>query len=892
MLLLTRRRSPQAVTEATSDKYVQAKSPNIPGVNLPDDYDPRIRGSVVHDFSAPRPGHSGLNISLGDFKSNRDSRGTNQHGLSPNQTSTVVSEEDSPSSLEREHTPIFKEHFDDDVGLEQSRHEEMAKHGAPAFMYQLSLKESYLEPDSSSLPPFARNLPTRLSKAAEGAYPASSHSSQPPLEVVLEASLPDDRLAENSSKSSPPLSPPKARSRASSSTDSPFQSAGIPKRLKSNASRFSFDLAGVGSSAQEKLLEERHRQKAKRESCESGTSGGSDMGDARNEADDDDGGYFDYDDMDDDENLEERIPGVNADVDSPLVPLSLRIIHDSHHPSPIESSFASPTGLVSTGLSSTGTPTESIDQPSYLQQEPTNPSRSSTTSKDTNFKLQPCHASGGAVDLRRSSLSIQTTDVSNIQLAGLPSRNNIDDDDLYFDDGIIEDLDGREDRAFDESVFDDDTSRIYGLPLRDLKPLSETTKLDKAQDRRNLQETHFLPSAQAIHSDAEVSSAEIKSRDFSFEHNREAYPAFSHAAGLTEDNLAAYHDALAFAANQAALNGEFNRRQSLVPLSQDGTLNEIDSAPGMTPDDGRASQEINVLCYGQGVDDPEDFNFDDDLSDDPIIAAANAEALENDDDGFYGQEFGFFARGTGSAEYANGGYFGPRGVEGIGRSYSGRVNFQEPSLTPITERSEWSNRNSAISLAMHGYAQPMQPTLSSPGLAQLADMMAREEDNMSLSALMKLRRGAWGGSSTSLQSSSGSQISGSPINFFPNNPSSSVPVTINPTSSTFSLASSNGLTSSDSDASPSSPTITIATHTLPAAAPALSRSEGSPVHPPSLHPKSPAMGHSRNSSGAESVSYLHEKDGEGGRWVMEKRRLGEGGKVEVLGREVLQEGMI
>lgn len=893
MSLLTRRRSPQAVTEATSDKYVQAKSPNIPGVNLPDDYDPRIRGNVVHDFSAPRPGHSGLNISLGDLKGNRDSRGPNQHGVSPNLNSTSVSEEDSPSSMEREHTPIFKEHFDDDVGLEQSRHEEMAKQGAPAFMYQLSLKESYLEPDSSSLPPFARNLPTRLSKAAEGAYPASSHSSQPPLEVVLEASLADDRLAENSSKSSPPLSPPKARSRASSSTDSPFQSAGIPKRLKSNASRFSFDLAGVGSSAQEKLLEERHRQKAKRESRESGTSGGSDMSDARNEADDDDVRYSDYDDMDDDDGLEERIPGVNADVDGPLMPLSLQIIHNSHHPSPIESSLVSPTGLVSTSLNSTDTPSESIDQPFGSVVSPTNPSRSSTTSKDTNFKLQPCHASGDAVDLRSSSHSIQTNDVSNIQLAGLPSRHNVDDDDLYFDDGMIEDLDGREDQAFDESVFDDDTSRIYGLPLRDLKPLSETTKIGRAQDRRNLQGNYSPPSAQVVQgSDAEVSSARIRSRDSSVEHNREVYPAFSHAAGLTEDNLAAYHDALAFAANQAALNGEFNRRQSLVPLSQDGNINEIDSAPGMTPDDGRASQEINGLYYSQGVDDPEDFNFDDDLSDDPIIAAANAEALENDDDGFYGQEFGFFARGTGSAEYANGGYFGPRGVEGIGRSFSGRVNLQEPSLTPITERSEWSNRNSAISLAMHGYAQPMQPTLSSPGLAQLADMMAREEDNMSLSALMKLRRGAWGGSSTSLQSSSGSQISGSPINFFPNNPSSSVPVAINPTSSTFSLASSNGLTSSDSDCSPSSPTITIATHTLPAAAPALSRSEGSPVHPPSLHPKSPAKGHSRNSSGAESVSYLHEKDRDGGRWVMEKRRLVEGGKVELLGREVLQEGMI
>ena len=901
MSLLTRRRASQAVTEATSDKYFQARSSNIPGMNLPDDYDPRIRGNVVHDFSAPRPGPSvsskGLNISAAELKNNRDSRGAAQHNTTPNLKSAPVPEAESPSSLERQHTPIFKEHFDDDVGLEQSRHEEMTKQGSPAFMYQLSLKESYLDPDSSSLPPFARNLPTRLSKAVEGTYPASSHSSQPHLEVVLETSLPDNPSVENSSKSSPPISPPKARSRASSSTDSPFHSAGLPKRLKSDASRFSFDLAGVGSSAQEMLLEEKHRQKANRESHESGTSGGSDISDARNDADDD-GGYFEYDDTDDD-GLEEKIPGVNADDDDLLIPTSLKPLQNSHYLSPIESSFTSPTGLLNTGLAPSNTPHESKDQTFGIvvaqtspDQGPNNPSRSSTTSNETNFKPQPRHASGDQAKLRNSSRSVKAGDFSNTQLAGLPTRHNAEDDDLYFDDGMIEDLENSDDQAFDESVFDDDTSRVYGLPLRDLKPRSETAKTNEARDKSSPPENGPFPAQGIRNSEAEVGSARITSRDSFVEYNREAHLSYSHAAGLTKDNLAAYHDALAFATNQAALNGEFNHRQSLPPPSQDGNLNEIDSAPGMTPDDGRASQEISGLCYGQGIDDIEDFSFDDDLSDDPIIAAANAEALENDDDGFYGQEFGFFARGTGSAEYVNGGYFGPGGVEGIGRSHSGRVYFQEPSLTPITERSEWSNRNSAISLAVHGYAQPMQPTLSSPGLAQLADMMSREEDSMSLSALMKLRRGAWGGSSTSLQSSSGSQVSGSPLNLFPNNSGSSAPAAINPAGSTFSLASSNGFTSSDSDASPSSPTITVATHTLPAAAPAPSRSEDSPVRPPSSPLKCPAKGHSRNNSGAESVSYVHEKDGEGGRWVVEKRRLVEGGKMEVLGREVLQEKMI
>jgi hypothetical protein len=154
----------------------------------------------------------------------------------------------------------------------------------------------------------------------------------------------------------------------------------------------------------------------------------------------------------------------------------------------------------------------------------------------------------------------------------------------------------------------------------------------------------------------------------------------------------------------------------------------------------------------------EDFNYDDNddlLYDDPIIAAANAEALENDDEGFYGHEFGFYAQAyANGSELTNGGYFGPRGTEGISRTHSGRGKFREPSLTPITERSEWSTRNSIISVNAHGVAHSNQ-SVSSPGLAQLVDLNSLE-DEMSLSALMKLRRDAWGGSNGSLRSRSAS----------------------------------------------------------------------------------------------------------------------------------------
>ena len=49
-----------------------------------------------------------------------------------------------------------------------------------------------------------------------------------------------------------------------------------------------------------------------------------------------------------------------------------------------------------------------------------------------------------------------------------------------------------------------------------------------------------------------------------------------------------------------------------------------------------------------------------------------------------------------------------------------------------------------------------------------------------------------------------------------------------------------------------------------------------------------ASGHSRNSSGAESVSYKEE----GGKWVLEKRRVGDGGEVEVVGRTFVEGGRI
>jgi hypothetical protein len=169
---------------------------------------------------------------------------------------------------------------------------------------------------------------------------------------------------------------------------------------------------------------------------------------------------------------------------------------------------------------------------------------------------------------------------------------------------------------------------------------------------------------------------------------------------------------------------------------------------------------------------------DDDFDDDAIIAEANADALANDSDGFYGQEFGFYSapvtlpqHGHGHHvastspkpltdenlfQYANGGFFGPAG--GVNRSASGRMVSREPNLTPITERSEYSNRNSIMSLAVlpgvgsAGGAPSSAGQMQSPGLAELA-MMSDDDPNMSMSALLRLRSKTFGGSKASLHSS-------------------------------------------------------------------------------------------------------------------------------------------
>ena len=904
MSLLARRRSSQAVLEmSNNERHTQQKILNAPGMRLPDDYDPRIRGKVVHDFSAPRPVRNFSANDAATFGTKsvkmQEPRENIQQRFSAYENRSLQ-DEDSPSSNEREHTPIFKEHFEDDVEpwhSEQGGPIGVTKVRSPAFMYQVSLTES--DRDASSLPPFARNLPVDLSSVGNQVEEISPPSTAP-LETVTEFPSPEGLIDQESARSSPPTSPPKTRSRAQSKTDTTFQTAGLPKHFKSNASRFSFDLAGVGSANQEKLLEDKHRQNAARKGRASVESGIFD-GEEYREVDEED---YNYSDMDDDEGLEEKIPGINADAEEQSTSATQQAIEDFRFVSTTRSSIISPVSPMSTAFTSPDTPRDIQGQPiafalSNTYPEPKNNRErpvSDNSSKSYKHSSDSCPVSMSA-DAAKSGPSVHSLlpeTTPTLKILGSFKHQNYPEDDMYFDDGIIEDMDKEDGPAFDESVFDDDTSSLYGKPLRDLKPRTAVNSPPGMGDEPQVYKNYPLKQSEEDKSSSSMNQHQSGPNINTLAHERSSSetdqtvrPIFSQTAGLTQDNLAAYHDALAFAANQADLKGKFARQDSLEsPLDEE--LLAV-----MVHHDGTKSQELNGFPSG----DAEIFDFDDQLEDDPIIAAANAEALENDDEGFYGQEFGFFAHATGSeeAQYANGGYFGARGIEGVQRSHSGRVNFQEPSLTPITERSEWSHRNSMIALAMHGYPQATQ-TIPPTGLVQLADMIHIEDDNMSLSALMKLRRSAWNGSNASLQSSAGSQNSLSPLNYIsPISPASVVNASSLAASSRYSLVSSNGI-ASDDDNSPSSPTITLQTQGLVMApymqAEKSSSSEGSSNVRRSVVGAAPAAkSHRRSSSGTESVSYVKEV-GDEGRWVLEKRRLGEGGQVEVFGREIVEGGRI
>lgn len=869
MSLLARRRASQ--NQKLDDVNLSIKTLSVPA--LPDNFDPSIRGKVVHDFSAPRTRrlYSSNDVGSIDSPTLRSRYGSDPSRINESPNPRVVSS-GTPSVP---HSPMFTEHFQDDrPSLQPER---------TGYLHNItSLGTSKGSQEPENVPAFARKLPSTVPQP--GVKPRNDLSDK--------ENLPLPPPGEPSP--TPPTPPPKTT--PSPKFDMPPPAA-LPKHMASTSSRFSFQISGADSSAQEKLLEEKHKQhEATRKSI---------VPDVGEDEDD----YANYD-FDADDGFEEKIPGVNADFDDDEV-------FDMPEGNALEARYAAPQAEEDPPAEASATTNQRQSlhgfhfTPQSMTFSPTSTHNGSqpTPRDGDGFVIgladsrEPAHDDQPHVDSKAEVVDaglISMFDGLGITTSGARQRRSqqlsrpqgqvFDDEDLYFDDGEFEDVEADiSGAAFDEQIFDDDTGRIRDIPAQNARNYEaarhmagfdgEVKLVDPWDDqviKRASQESDRrsgLKRESPASADAQLVNQESSTQN-------------SHVAGLTETNLAAYHDALALAANQAAADGKFDRKVSFSQTSDDSAQSRLDnSQQGVISDESRFSNN-----FSSAIAEDDGFPFDDDLADDPMIAEANAEALENDDDGFYGQEFGFYARShaKGNAELVNGGYFAERGSNGIKRSHSGKANFQEPSLTPITERSEWSTRNSVVSLQLPGGVPTSAQSLPSPGIAQLLELDSPGyDDDMSFSALMKLRGRTFGGSSSSVNSL-GSAHPTSPLAHVSSHPFAQPDMGLGRLSSSMpGRSSSTGIPESEEeDEEYDRLTLTQNTPRKKLSEPlAFTSQEELPSSPASFGGGEKRKAHhSRNSSGAESVSYARDTDG---RWVLERRRTDEGSGTEFVDREYI-----
>lgn len=755
MSLLMRRRSGQTLDPLADESLVSHRSPSVVPP-MPDNYDPSIRGHIVHDFNAPRL--------------NRNFSYNNAYGS--DQTQQEVGRV-SPPKIDREHTPVFHEHFDDDTSYEESqaaiRAEQLAN---PGFLARNSVQLPPLGPSPPPPPPLPKDSPPVSPQPSAPPPPRPSFnaadSGSTVLSPVMEAPDQMDASAEATPrKRKSTKTPPPSRSRATSLTDPSFQSAGLPSHFTSRASRFSFQISGGSDSAQEAILEERHKQKAAEKASKQ-------VRISTNTVEDD---YDDYgmDDYDMDGGFEEEIPMLGEEddfgglgdqsMDAGINNFDFSSLSTQPNLGP-SMSPSNPMGQLQTPIDTDGNPIGFAMSDVQLQQYQQATSTGQLGNRETLAGEVWTADLTGLLHTAGEASELHVNEYTHGGLGG-NSKQSPDDidlgDDMYFDDGLIGEQDEADAAEFDESVFDDPDGPLYD---RKMKPPPAEQVLTASSSHQ----PGFLSSETGYEADDDTMTRHLDPSEPSLVHET----SVSHQTAVPDfNNMEAYHSALADAATRAEAAGRFTRKASVEvgqPSSDVENMSFLsDSRPSLVPDDGRFSLGTDGFppeddVFGMSshfVDDYDYSDYDSNLEDDPMIAAANAEALAFDDEGFYGQEFGFYASAVGDSPNAWGGFFGP---SGIGRTVSGRNAVREPNLTPITERSEYSTRNSFISL--NHFRDGQQP-LQSPGLAQLARMSPYdwpEEEGMSLETLMKLRKGAFGGSVASLPgSASNSPRNSSPI---------------------------------------------------------------------------------------------------------------------------------
>lgn len=698
---------------------------DVPAMKLPEDYDPRIKGNVVHDFNAPRPKR---NYTTGDLPSMAEQspplEEQAQIGARTGATPTPQTGDEPGSEQQRrekEHLPIFVEDFadvqDEESGSSAVQRESLANSSFLARMSQqlnfnaLGLSEAS-PPGQSTTPspesPHHRHA--RSSKTDASSYRISSDQS------TIQSSVSNETKA-----TSPPQSPPRGQSRTSSTLDPPFNPQLTLKHEKSSASqasRFSFQLNSDRCVAQEKALEEKHNERAATK-----VSKHVSLADSRFEELEEDNAD-DYDVLDDG-GYEEQIPGVNADAGD-------------------DDMF-----LLSSPRSRLSLPVHAVETPR------TGPSTSESAPPDDSMENKCDRPAEQALKHNYTFTDLEATPRSRpdpLHRAFIGRSSSTDD--LYFDDGIIDGSSPDDQNDFDEAAaFDSPVQSLF-----DQKPdlRSSDSKTSRRKHPGTISglpkiSTQDLDKSSRTRSSSTADQLQVGSGQGFVHRQKESFEKLSNPTG----SLHAYHSALANATSRAAKDGKFERQSSILTASSKYSDDVDDKGIPVQDED-----ETKTITLPQKPTDddggiPDDFSDDEDL----MVAEANAEVLASEEAEFYGREFGFYqASSTGDAASYHGGVFSE--LERA-RSNAGQNISREPNLTPITERSEYSTRNSFISLAGPPSALPSSTTrerdnpFSSPALKDLAANVGLDDDDMTLSQLMKLRKETFGTSGSNRSSIAG-----------------------------------------------------------------------------------------------------------------------------------------
>jgi hypothetical protein len=446
----------------------------------------------------------------------------------------------------------------------------------------------------------------------------------------------------------------------------------------------------TGAAKQERLLEERHRLREQ----ERKTSDGPADGDARFDDFDE---YSDYDAMMDDDGLEERIPGVNADYDYE----DEEDLEAAMDPDNDQENFAGFVFQRSNPASSLVSPRTPGMLPTprdangkvigFAMTKDTTPTTDSPMSPAPLMLLKGDHPGTQGPEegipeeaVFRPSFPSAAVDQPAAMNSQPPPRA---DDDIYFDDGLADELDFEHDgTVFDESIFDNNDTDQYGRPIPGAFAQAKEAMQAAHQQQPSKRDSEIASSASEQTGTAHLTAhTSLTVGQQSSSHQVEDLtpkPPAEALVGVPGQDLA-YQAALAEAAQKAAASGKFRRCSSPEVLAG---LTDPPLDDGHTrPQDPDANGYLDDYDNDGFTNDFDDFDFDDEA----IIAEANASALANDCDGFYGQEFGFYSApiphhnshqssssatsNSGSGvlttenlfQYANGGYFGPADAAGV-----------------------------------------------------------------------------------------------------------------------------------------------------------------------------------------------------------------------------------